>query len=48
MIGERTRNGGSVEEFAVKQFVLAGFTKQGLITDHGPIVGVNANASNPH
>jgi Xaa-Pro aminopeptidase len=25
-----------------------GFTKAGLVTDHGPIVGVNANASNPH
>jgi Xaa-Pro dipeptidase len=48
MIGERTRNGGAVEEFEVKQFVLAGFAKQGLITDHGPIVGVNANAANPH
>jgi Xaa-Pro aminopeptidase len=48
MIGERTGNGGAVEEFEVKQFVLAGFAKQGLITDHGPIVGVNANAANPH
>jgi Xaa-Pro dipeptidase len=48
MIGERTRNGGAVEEFEVKQFVLAGFGKKGLVTDHGPIVGVNANAANPH
>lgn len=48
MIGERTRNGGAVEEFEVKQFVLEGFGKKGLITDHGPIVGVNANAANPH
>ena len=48
MIGERTRNGGSVEELAVKQFVLDGFAAEGLFTDHGPIVGVNANASNPH
>ena len=48
MIGERTRNGGSVEELEVKQFVLDGFTAANLFTDHGPIVGVNANASNPH
>jgi Xaa-Pro aminopeptidase len=48
MIGERTRNGGSVEELEVKNFVRDGFAKTGLITDHGPIVGVNANASNPH
>src|SRR5207248_2793540 len=44
----RTRNHGAVEEFEVKQFVLAGFAKKELITDHGPIVGVNANAANPH
>lgn len=48
MISERTRNRGVVEEFEVKQFVLAGFAKKELITDHGPIVGVNANAANPH
>jgi Xaa-Pro aminopeptidase len=48
MIGERTRNGGSVQELEVKNFVRDGFTKAGLTTDHGPIVGVNANASNPH
>lgn len=48
MIGERTRNGGSVQELEVKNFVRDGFSKAGLTTDHGPIVGVNANASNPH
>ncbi len=48
MIGERTRNGGSVEELEVKRFVLDGFKKYGMITDDGPIVGVNANAANPH
>ena len=48
MIGERTRNGGSVQELEVKKFVRDGFAKAGLVTDHGPIVAVNANASNPH
>jgi len=27
--------------------VREGFAKAGLVTDHGPIVGVNANAANP-
>ena len=47
-IGSRTRNGGSVQEFEVKQFVRGGFAEAGLFTTDGPIVGVNANASNPH
>jgi Xaa-Pro dipeptidase len=48
LIRERTRNGVPLAELEVKLFVLDGFAKAGLITDHGPIVGVNANASNPH
>ena len=32
----------------MKKFVLDGFARAGLFTDHGPIVGVNANAANPH
>jgi Xaa-Pro aminopeptidase len=48
MIGERTRDGGSVQEFAVQQFVREGFRREELYTDHGPIVGLNANAGNPH
>jgi Xaa-Pro aminopeptidase len=48
LIRERTRNGGSVQEVEVKDFVRSEFTKAGLLTDSGPIVGCNANASNPH
>src|SRR5579885_2788880 len=48
LIRERTRNCQPLSEFEVKQFVLEGFARAGLFTDHGPIVGVNANASNPH
>jgi Xaa-Pro aminopeptidase len=48
MIGQRVQSGGVVEEVAVKRFVLDAFAQAGLVTDHGPIVGVNANASNPH
>ena len=48
MISERTRNGAAVQEYAVKQFVLEEFRKAGLVAPDGPIVGVNANAANPH
>ncbi|HKW96965.1 MAG TPA: M24 family metallopeptidase [Bryobacteraceae bacterium] len=48
LIGERLRAGGAVEEVEVKNFVRERFAREGLFTDHGPIVGANANASNPH
>ena len=48
LIRERTRNRAPLQELEVKRFVLDGFARAGLVTDHGPIVGVNANASNPH
>jgi Xaa-Pro dipeptidase len=47
-VREHVRNGSPLQELDVKYFVREGFTKAGLVTDHGPIVGVNANASNPH
>lgn len=37
-----------VTEFEIKQFILDRFRSSGLFTDHGPIVAVNDNASNPH
>lgn len=48
LIRERTRHGSPLQELEVKRFVLDSFSRAGLFTDHGPIVGVNANASNPH
>jgi len=47
-IGERTRNGAGLQEIEVKNFVLDGFAKAGMCTSDGPIVGCNANSSNPH
>jgi Xaa-Pro dipeptidase len=47
-IRERTRNRVPLQEVEVQAFVLGGFQAAGLVTDHGPIVGCNANASNPH
>lgn len=48
LIGERTRNGLSVHEFEVQQIILKWFRDSGLVTEHGPIVGVNENSGNPH
>jgi Xaa-Pro dipeptidase len=48
MVREITRGGGVTQEFAVAQFVREGFAKAGLFAEDGPIVGVNANAANPH
>jgi Xaa-Pro dipeptidase len=48
MIGERVQNGQQVSEYEVQQFIRNAFDEAGLFTDHGPIVGVNGNASNPH
>jgi Xaa-Pro aminopeptidase len=48
MVRERTQNGVPLQEVEMKEFVRGAFAEADLITDHGPIVGVNANASNPH
>jgi Xaa-Pro dipeptidase len=45
---ERLRNGTATTELDIKRHVLDEFARAGMFTDHGPIVGVNANASNPH
>ena len=37
-----------VSEVAVADWVRAEFAKAGLYTDHGPIVGVNGHAGDPH
>ncbi len=47
-IGDRLRGREHVNEYTIKAFILESFERAGLFTDHGPIVGVNANASNPH
>jgi Xaa-Pro dipeptidase len=48
LVRERSRNGAALSEYELQRFVRDSFAKAGLVTDHGPIVGVNANASNPH
>jgi Xaa-Pro aminopeptidase len=45
---ERLDAGVPVTEYDVQQFLLRRFEQLDLVTNHGPIVGVNENASNPH
>ncbi len=47
-IGERLTGGNTVNEYEVQQFIRRKFEVAGLATDHGPIVAVNQNASDPH
>lgn len=47
-IGERLAAEQSVTEYDVQQFIREAFTRHGLETDHGPIVGVNAHSGDPH
>jgi len=48
LIRQRHASGGNITEYEVQQFIRDEFRHRGLYTDHGPIVAVNANASNPH
>jgi Xaa-Pro dipeptidase len=47
-VGDILRADGHVTEWDVQQFILNRFAEEGLVTDHGPDVAVNGNASNPH
>lgn len=47
-IGKRQRANETVTEYDVQQFIRERFSGSGLVTDHGPIIAVNANASDPH
>jgi Xaa-Pro dipeptidase len=47
-ISDAVRARSRITEWEMQQFILARFREDGLFTDHGPDVAVNANASNPH
>jgi Xaa-Pro dipeptidase len=47
-VGAALRKGKTINEHEVQQFVMTRFGESGLVANHAPIVGVNANASNPH
>jgi Xaa-Pro dipeptidase len=48
LIAERIRAEKPLTEFEVHEFIRRRFDQSGLVSDHGPIVAVNANASDPH
>jgi Xaa-Pro aminopeptidase len=48
LAGDRIRQGAPLTEWELMQFIRSRFAASGLVTDHGPIVGVNENAANPH
>jgi Xaa-Pro aminopeptidase len=47
-VSSKVAAGERVTEWEMQQFLLARFREEGMVTDHGPDVAVNANASNPH
>jgi Xaa-Pro aminopeptidase len=47
-VGEKIRAGENLNEFEVQQFMCMRFAQLQLFAEHGPIVAVNANASDPH
>jgi len=46
--GSELTLGAEVRETTVQARVMTSFARAGLVTDHGPIVGFQANAANPH
>ena len=48
LVGRTQREQKRITEHDVQQFIMRRFSESGLVTDHGPIVAVNANASDPH
>lgn len=45
---EALRAGRTLTEYELQQFIVRRFGEENMVTDHDPIVAVNANASNPH
>lgn len=48
LISDRLQRNDPISEYEVQQFIRKRFADLDLITNHGPIVAVNANASDPH
>jgi Xaa-Pro dipeptidase len=46
--GEGAAGTSPLSEYQLQQWILEKFTAAGLETDHGPIVAIGQNASNPH
>jgi Xaa-Pro dipeptidase len=48
LLRQRLADSTPITEFEIQQFILTRFSEREVVTDHGPIVAVNANASDPH
>lgn len=46
--GDAANNGKPLTEYQLQQWIISEFTRNGLSTDHGPIVAIGPNAANPH
>jgi Xaa-Pro aminopeptidase len=47
-IGRRVLQHGSTTEYDIQQFMWDRYAADGLVSDHPPIVAVNANSADPH
>ncbi|HUF47732.1 MAG TPA: M24 family metallopeptidase [Vicinamibacterales bacterium] len=47
-VGAKLAAGDAPTEYAVQQQMLAWFEDEGLVTDHGPIVGAGEHSGDPH
>ncbi|MDX2150597.1 MAG: M24 family metallopeptidase [Bryobacteraceae bacterium] len=47
-VGSEHQAGRHPSEIEIQHFIRTAFTDNGLFADHGPIVGVNAHAADPH
>ena len=47
-VADKLRAGEQVDEFQIQQFILERFRSHRLVSDHDPIVAVNAHAGQPH
>ncbi|MEO8578874.1 MAG: Xaa-Pro peptidase family protein [Gemmatimonadales bacterium] len=48
LAGSRAADGSPLTEHALQTWIRERFEKEGLETDHGPIVAIGPNAANPH
>ena len=48
LAGSRADSASPLTEYALQKWILERFESGGLETDHGPIVAIGPNASNPH
>jgi Xaa-Pro aminopeptidase len=48
LVSQRLSQAAPLSEWEIYTWMRAAFDREGLFTDHGPIIAVNANAADPH